>query len=71
LNEFSQGIEHLRIKISFEDVKKIFNYLDSDMDGKICVGEFKLLSEDVWRNIDPLQHYLSNIQNASKKKETS
>jgi Ca2+-binding EF-hand superfamily protein len=52
-------------------VKKIFNYLDTDMDGKICVGEFKLLSEDVWRNIDPLQHYLSNIQNASKKKETS
>lgn len=28
LNEFAQGMEHLRIKISFDDVKKIFNYLD-------------------------------------------
>ena len=30
LNEFAQGIEHLRIKVSFEQVKEIFNYLDKD-----------------------------------------
>ena len=30
LNEFAQGIEYLRIKISFEDVKKLFYFLDAD-----------------------------------------
>ena len=42
LNEFSQGMEHLRIKISFDDIKKIFNYLDNDMDGKINITEGEL-----------------------------
>jgi hypothetical protein len=40
------------------------------MDGQISVAEFKLLSEDVWRDMDPLKHYLSNIHSARVKKET-
>ena len=28
LNEFVQGIEFLRIKLSFETIKKVFNFLD-------------------------------------------
>ena len=35
LNEFAQGIEHLRIKVSFDSLKQIFNFLDSDTDGQI------------------------------------
>ena len=35
LNEFAQGIEHLRIKISFENVKKVFNYIDQAGEGEI------------------------------------
>lgn len=35
LNEFAQGIEHLRIKISFDSVKSVFQYLDVDQDGEI------------------------------------
>ena len=30
LNEFAQGIEHLRIKIPFSQIKEIFQYLDQD-----------------------------------------
>lgn len=29
LTEFAQAIDHLRVKISFDDVKKLFRYMDS------------------------------------------
>ena len=66
LNEFAQGIEHLRIKVSFEDVKAIFNYLDADQDNQISYAEFKLLSEDNWRKMDPMARYLSNMDRKEK-----
>lgn len=28
INEFAQAIEHMRLKLSFEDIKKLFNYID-------------------------------------------
>lgn len=62
LNEFAQGIEHLRIKVSFEDIKAIFNYLDADMDGSISYTEFRLLSEENWRKLDPIKRYMQNIK---------
>lgn len=52
LNEFAQGVEHLRIKISFEMIKKIFNYLDSDNDGEITFKDFRKLDGDNWRKVD-------------------
>jgi len=52
LNEFAQGIDHLRIKISFDYVKKVFNYLDSDNDGEITFKDFRALDEENWRKID-------------------
>ena len=35
LNEFCQAIEHMRLKISFDDVKSLFNYLDTTGSGQI------------------------------------
>jgi Ca2+-binding EF-hand superfamily protein len=28
INEFAQAIDHMRLKISFDDIKKLFRYLD-------------------------------------------
>ena len=60
MNEFAQGIEHLRIKISFEYIKKIFNYLDHDKDGLIKFEEFRLLDEENFNKIDPLERLFHN-----------
>ena len=46
LNEFAQGIEYLRIKISFDLVKDIFGYLDYGNTSHISYKEFSLLSEE-------------------------
>ena len=35
LNEFAQAIDHLRLKLSFEDVKKLFNFIDATGTGTI------------------------------------
>ena len=58
LNEFAQGIEHLRIKLSFNDVKALFNYLDWDHDGHVTLQEFKLLDDENWRRMDPIKRYM-------------
>ena len=63
LNEFAQGIEHLRIKISFEYTKKIFSYLDHDNDGQIKFEDFRLLDEENWIKFDPLQRLYENMKN--------
>lgn len=62
LNEFAQGIEHLRIKISFDDVKKLFNYLDQKQNKALDYEDFKLLSEENWRKIDPISRYINLIR---------
>ena len=54
LNEFAQAIEHMRLKISFEDVKKLFSYMDKDGGGDVGYQEFTLLLEERWRGIDPM-----------------
>ena len=46
LNEFAQGIEHLRIKISFSHIRDIFNYLDQDKKEELTFKEFRLLDEE-------------------------
>jgi Ca2+-binding EF-hand superfamily protein len=45
----------MRLKISFEDVKKLFNYLDKNGNGAIGYEEFTLLLEERWRGIDPAE----------------
>ena len=54
LNEFAQAIDHMRLKISFNDIKKLFNYIDKNGNGKITYEEFTLLLEERWRGIDPV-----------------
>ena len=53
LNEFSQAIEHMRLKLSFEDINKLFRYLDKSGNGDLGYEEFSMLLEERWRNIDP------------------
>ena len=54
LNEFCQAIEHMRLKISFEDVKALFGYLDTAGKGEIGYDQFTFLLEERWRGIDPV-----------------
>jgi Ca2+-binding EF-hand superfamily protein len=54
INEFAQAIDHMRLKISFDDVKLLFNYLDKRGSGEIGYDEFTMLLEERWRGIDPI-----------------
>jgi len=45
-------MEHMRIKLSFDDIKLLFNYLDQDGEGTIGYPEFTMLLEEKWRGID-------------------
>lgn len=53
INEFAQALEHMRVKISFEDTKRLFNYLDKDGKGELGYDEFSMLIEEKWRGLDP------------------
>ena len=52
----------MRIKISFEDIKKLYNYLDKNKDGVIGYDEFTHLLEERWRGIDPIEFVKSNLK---------
>ena len=41
------------MKISFEDVTKLYRYLDNDGSGSISYDEFTLLAEEKWSGMDP------------------
>lgn len=47
-------MEHMRLKVSFDDCKQLFNYLDKNGNGHIGYDEFTLLLEERWRGIDPM-----------------
>jgi Ca2+-binding EF-hand superfamily protein len=61
--EFAKGVEGLRVKLSKEDVDKVFDYLDKDKDQSLDYYEFCGLSEEKRRNIDPFESY-ENLQGA-------
>ena len=63
INEFAQAIEHMRLKMSFDDIKKLFNYLDKTGEGEIGYDEFTLLLEERWRGIDPVETFKANMLN--------
>ena len=63
-NEFAQGIEYLRIKISFDYVRDIFGFLDIVEDKHISLKEFSLLEEANLDKIDITEFcYASLINN--------
>jgi hypothetical protein len=53
----------MRLKISFEDIKKLFAYIDrsGNCNGEIGYEEFTLLLEERWRGIDPIDIKKSNM----------
>ena len=44
----------MRIKLSFKDIKALFDYMDKDGTGELGYEEFTLLLEERWRGIDPI-----------------
>jgi len=53
----------MRLKISFEDIKKLFNYIDKKGHGEVGYDEFTLLLEERWRGIDPITLLKANLTN--------
>lgn len=52
-NEFTLGVENLGVKISQDDCKRIFHYIDKDDNGDIDYKEFCELCEERRRGVDP------------------
>ena len=71
INEFSQAIDHMRLKLSFEDIKKLFDYLDKKGQGEIGYDEFTLLLEERWRGIDPIKFFKEHQNQVKNPMETS
>ena len=63
LNEFAQAIDFLRLKLSFSDVSRLFNFIDKNGTGSIGYDEFTLLTEEKWRGIDPFKQLAQNEAN--------
>jgi hypothetical protein len=53
LNEFAQAIDHLRLKLSFDDIVKLYRFIDKEGKGEIGYDEFTMLDEERWRVTDP------------------
>ena len=56
----------MRLKISFDDIKKLFNYIDKEGKGEIGFEEFTLLLEERWRGIDPVVQLRESVLKNSK-----
>lgn len=54
-SEFVKGVGGLGVKLTKDDIDKVFNYLDKDRDGSLDYHEFSGLSEEKRRNIDPFE----------------
>ena len=53
LNEFSQGLEGLGVRLSPEETERVFNYLDKDSNGEVDYKEWCTMCEEKRREIDP------------------
>ena len=62
INEFAQAIEYFRLKLSFEDIAKLYRFLDSEAKGELGYEEFTMLSEENWRDLDPYKHYQQSVE---------
>ena len=52
----------MRLKLSFDDVTRLFRYLNKTGNGKITYEEFTMLLEERWRNIDPYADMTKNLR---------
>ena len=73
LNEFANVADYLRLKISFEDITRLYRFLDKTGGGAIGYDEFSMLIEENWRSIDPHEVLRENERNREYvvKQETS
>ena len=55
LNEFANVIDFLRLKISFEDITRLYRFLDKSGSGHLGYREFSMLIDENWRSIDPYE----------------
>ena len=56
----------MRLKFSFDDINKLFRYLDKSGNGDLGYEEFSMLLEERWRNIDPYLLMSQNITNSKR-----
>lgn len=49
------------MKLSFEDISKIYRFMDTDGDGEIGFDEFTFLSEERWKSVDAYAQYLEGV----------
>ena len=70
-NEFEIGIHRLGIKMNRELAKKLFEYIDTDLDGNIQYNEFWELCEEARRGIDPYRFNKTSFRGGSEVKSLS
>jgi len=56
----------MRLKISLEDIKRLFRYMDKNNSGFLSYNEFTLLLEEKWRGLDPTSNLQGRLANAAK-----
>lgn len=61
-NEFSQGIETLKVKITLKEQLECFNYLDSDKKQYIDYDDFTGLAVERRAKIDPAKEMLEQFK---------
>lgn len=62
LNDFVQGIEYLRIKISFDMIKDAFNFLDVDNKSSINYTQFSQLSYENLSKYDIIDLSIASLK---------
>lgn len=61
-NEFSRGMEALKVKITVRELLECFDYLDRDKNGYITYSEFCGLSSERRNDQDPATEMLNNYK---------
>ena len=69
INEFAQAIEYFRLKLSFQDIQKLYRFLDSELKGELGYDEFTMLSEENWMNLDPYKQYKSAMEKHQQREQ--
>ena len=54
MNEFANVIDYLRLKLSFDDITKLFRFMDKNGNGVLGYNEMLLLKDENWKKVkDP------------------
>jgi hypothetical protein len=61
----------MRLKISFDDCKSLFSYMDKNNNGVLGYDEFTMLLEERWKGIDPTELRKNSVRKVRNPMETS